>query len=436
MERVEPGDDDAVRAIHRIHPAQERRSVMRPVGLYLFQNAVLDFVPSEGYFDLKEQLFPPLHAQGLTTVMWQVSGYCRTITSLEDYFFANQDVLMGHMKPLPAAQGDPGGAAAAGLPASSKALPPLAMGEDVQVGEEALLLGPTAIGAKTVIGKGAIVNECVILDHASVGRGVYLDSCIVCREGAVKDGLILRETALAQDGGGAAADAGLALRERARLEQEATPWQAPVGVPWYSRVKRFIFSSLTLVLLAPLMLVVAIAIKLDSEGPVFYQQERNGLHGRRFIMYKFRSMVPDADDLRRELQAVNEVDGPMFKLTHDPRVTRVGKFLRDTNIDELPQLWNVLKGDMSLVGPRPLSMDEMRYNPRWRDARLSVRPGMTGMWQVEAHTKLEFNDWIRHDIEYVQHQSVGLDTWILWKTAVKVVHDLIDKIRGVEKDRI
>ncbi len=181
---------------------------------------------------------------------------------------------------------------------------------------------------------------------------------------------------------------------------------------------------LGLIITAPIMLVIALAIKLDSPGTIIFRQERCGLRGRNFTMYKFRTMVNNSEDLKRELQELNEVDGPMFKIIQDPRITRVGRILRDTNLDELPQLYNVLKGEMSLVGPRPLSLDEMRYNPKWRDARLSVRPGMSGLWQVEAHTKVFFNEWLVNDLEYVEQCSLGLDLRILFKTMRKVVRDL------------
>jgi lipopolysaccharide/colanic/teichoic acid biosynthesis glycosyltransferase len=200
----------------------------------------------------------------------------------------------------------------------------------------------------------------------------------------------------------------------------------------YQKVKRgldVLLAALGLMITAPLLALVALLVKLDSPGPVIFRQERCGLGGRNFTMYKFRSMVADSEDLKRELQDLNEVDGPMFKIIRDPRTTRLGKVLRDTNRDELLQLFNVLTGDMSLVGPRPLSLAEMRYNPRWRDARLSVRPGMTGLWQVEAHSKLHFNDWIVNDLEYVKDCSLWLDVKILVETLGKVLREAVRRER-------
>jgi lipopolysaccharide/colanic/teichoic acid biosynthesis glycosyltransferase len=185
-----------------------------------------------------------------------------------------------------------------------------------------------------------------------------------------------------------------------------------------------IVAILGLIITAPIMLVIALAIKLDSPGTIVFRQERCGLRGRNFTMYKFRTMVNNSEDLKRELQELNEVDGPMFKIIQDPRITRVGRILRNTNLDELPQLYNVLKGEMSLVGPRPLSLEEMRYHPKWRDARLSVRPGMSGLWQVEAHNKVFFNEWLVNDLAYVEQCSLGLDMRILFKTMRKAVRDL------------
>jgi lipopolysaccharide/colanic/teichoic acid biosynthesis glycosyltransferase len=190
-----------------------------------------------------------------------------------------------------------------------------------------------------------------------------------------------------------------------------------------------VIAATTLIVCAPIVLAIALAIKLDSPGKVIFRQERCGLHGRRFTMYKFRSMVSNSEDLKRELQAINEVDGPMFKIVKDPRITRVGKFLRDSNLDEIPQFWNVLKGDMSLVGPRPLSMDEMGLNPKWRDHRLAMQPGLTGLWQVKAHSKLSFKDWVHNDIEYADNFSLRSDVKIIAQTLHRMIQDFLALMR-------
>lgn len=138
-------------------------------------------------------------------------------------------------------------------------------------------------------------------------------------------------------------------------------------------------------------------------------------------MIKFRSMILGADDMQDDLRPKNEVDGPLFKIGNDPRFTRVGRFLRRTSLDELPQFFNVLMGDMSLVGPRPLVMEEMRYSPEWKEIRLRVKPGITGLWQVSGRSSISFHDWIRHDIHYVKHQSILLDIKIISKTIWAVI---------------
>ncbi len=177
-----------------------------------------------------------------------------------------------------------------------------------------------------------------------------------------------------------------------------------------------------LILLAPLMLLIALAIKLTSPGPVFFVQERVGLHGRRFRMYKFRSMVADAEERLAEVLHLNEMSGPVFKIADDPRVTRVGRFLRRTSLDELPQLWNVLKGDMSLVGPRPPLPREVRCYDEASRRRLSVRPGLTCFWQVNGRNKIaRFEDWVELDLQYIRQWSLGLDVAILAKTIPTVL---------------
>jgi len=175
-------------------------------------------------------------------------------------------------------------------------------------------------------------------------------------------------------------------------------------------------SSLALVALSPVFLIAALAIKLTSPGPVLFKQERCGLNGRRFTFYKFRSMINDAEQRRVEVAHLNEMQGPVFKITHDPRVTKIGKLLRKTSIDELPQLWNVLKGDMSLVGPRPPLPSEVEQYERWQRRRLSMKPGLTCFWQIRGRNEVGFDEWMRLDLKYIDNWSLKLDWEILLKT--------------------
>ena len=176
---------------------------------------------------------------------------------------------------------------------------------------------------------------------------------------------------------------------------------------------------LGLVLLFPLFILTSLLIKLDSHGPVFYSQKRCGKAGGEFGMLKFRSMVNNADELKADLQ--NEADGSVFKVKEDPRVTSIGSFLRRYSLDEFPQLFNVLKGEMSLVGPRPLAKSEMKGNLKWQELRLTVTPGMTGLWQIKGRDNESFDDWIRYDTEYVLTWSLWLDLKILFSTFGAVV---------------
>ncbi len=176
-------------------------------------------------------------------------------------------------------------------------------------------------------------------------------------------------------------------------------------------------SSLLLVVLWPIFMIVSALIKLDSRGPIFFAQDRVGLNKRRFRMYKFRTMVDDAEKKQSELESLNEADGPVFKIKNDPRITRVGKILRKSSIDELPQLLNVLVGDMSLVGPRPLPMrDYFGFDQDWVRRRFSVRPGITCLWQVNGRSSVSFKEWMELDLHYIDHWSLWLDVKVLVKT--------------------
>jgi exopolysaccharide biosynthesis polyprenyl glycosylphosphotransferase len=175
-------------------------------------------------------------------------------------------------------------------------------------------------------------------------------------------------------------------------------------------------STIGLILCIPLFVAVAIAIKRDSPGPVIFKQQRVGKDGKKFTMYKFRTMVVNAEEILDELLDENEVDGPVFKIKEDPRVTKSGKWLRKTSIDELPQLWNVLKGDMSLVGPRPpLEREVVQYDDYQRQ-RLSVKPGITCYWQVSGRSNISFDEWVELDIKYIHEQSLWTDIKLLFKT--------------------
>ena len=199
-------------------------------------------------------------------------------------------------------------------------------------------------------------------------------------------------------------------------------------VTWQLVCKRLIDvagATVGLLVLGPLvMLPVAVIIKLTSPGPILFGQKRSGLHGRLFTMYKFRSMVTNAEMLRAELEAYNEMSGPVFKMKADPRVTPVGRFLRKTSLDELPQLWNVLMGDMSLVGPRPPIPSEVQHYDPWHRRRLSMKPGLTCLWQISGRNKIGFDQWMKLDLQYIDNWSLWLDLKILARTVPVVLTGL------------
>jgi exopolysaccharide biosynthesis polyprenyl glycosylphosphotransferase len=184
-----------------------------------------------------------------------------------------------------------------------------------------------------------------------------------------------------------------------------------------------IFGSLLgIIILLPLFITIAIAVKLTSKGPIIYKQPRVGLRGRLFEIYKFRTMVTNADEIRKELESKNEADGPAFKIKDDPRVTKVGKILRMTGLDELPQLFNILKGEMSLIGPRPPLVEETSHYKRWQLRRLSVKPGLTCFWQVKPdRNAIKFEKWMELDLIYIDNWSLRLDFMILLKTLRTII---------------
>lgn len=191
--------------------------------------------------------------------------------------------------------------------------------------------------------------------------------------------------------------------------------------PLWKRSLDVLVSGTALLALLPLFGLVALAIRLDSPGPVIFRQQRAGRAARPFWFLKFRSMSADAEALRPALAALNEQDGPVFKIRHDPRITRVGRFLRRSSIDELPQLWNVLVGDISLVGPRSATLDEVSKYERWQRRRLSVTGGITCTWQVSGRSEIPFREWMRLDLRYVAARNVWLDLQLLARTLPAVI---------------
>jgi lipopolysaccharide/colanic/teichoic acid biosynthesis glycosyltransferase len=209
--------------------------------------------------------------------------------------------------------------------------------------------------------------------------------------------------------------------------------QAPLEDIFYSPVTRkftycyvkraidLIIVILGLIYLSPLLLFIAILVKFTSPGPIFFPLEWAGYKGVRFKGYKFRTMVENADEIRKALEDQNEMQGPAFKLRYDPRITTVGKVLRKFSLDELPQLWSVLKGDMSLIGPRPSRVEEFKQYRHWQNRRMSVMPGLSCLWQVNGRNQVSnFDDWVRMDLEYIDNWSLWLDFKIFLKSIVVV----------------
>jgi exopolysaccharide biosynthesis polyprenyl glycosylphosphotransferase len=187
------------------------------------------------------------------------------------------------------------------------------------------------------------------------------------------------------------------------------------------RILDIVLAGLLAIITLPAMIATAILIKLTSPGPVFFRQERCGLNGRLFVMYKFRSMINEAEQLRFELESLNEMDGPVFKSSRDPRITVIGRIIRRFSIDEFPQFFNVLRGDMSLVGPRPPLPQEVARYERWQRRRLSMKPGITCLWQISGRNEVSFEDWMKLDLTYIDNWSLLLDLKILLKTVPVVL---------------
>ncbi|NOT00981.1 MAG: hypothetical protein HOP29_10170 [Phycisphaerales bacterium] len=302
------------------------------------------------------------------------------------------------------------------VPTSVRMIGDVMVNRDAHVGEGATIIGPTVIGRGATVGSGCIIAHSVIADRTVVVSGMHIHQRVYAGMGDRRpaDNETPRLTPAAPDdtfqliAGGRSIDPLLTRRRRRLL---AVKRAGDVAV-----------SLVGLAVLFPLMALTALLVKLTSPGPVLFVHRREGRDGREFGCAKFRTMRSDAHHMQRELAGQNEVDGPQFAIRNDPRVTRLGSMLRKTNIDELPQLWSVLIGDMSLVGPRPSPFRENQVCAPWRRARLSVRPGITGLWQICRHDRDggDFHQWIYYDTAYVRNMSFRLDVKIIFYTFVSL----------------
>jgi lipopolysaccharide/colanic/teichoic acid biosynthesis glycosyltransferase len=286
------------------------------------------------------------------------------------------------------------------------------LGDNVKMAPEVVVAGPAIIGNNVRIERGAVINSSIIGSDSCVANNQFVNNCIISSSQA-------RPAAGNSSRINLSAEPATAYRDFPALSYAGT----------FKRIFDILFSSVVIILCVPLVPFIALVIKLTSPGPVFFKDNRQGLHGKKFNCLKFRTMITGADKIQEKLRFVSHVDGPQFKIVNDPRINAVGKFLRNTYIDELPQFLNVLLGQMSVIGPRPSPESENTTCPFWRDARLSVRPGITGLWQISRTRQpmRDFQEWIRYDTQYVKNLSLKMDLGICWKTISKLANDFINQ---------
>jgi len=302
------------------------------------------------------------------------------------------------------------------IPRSARLFGKVIIGKDVSIGQNVIIVGPTIIGSNAEISKGVVIRSSIIAPGVSIPQNNIVQNRIL-----VDSGSILKHHSQ-QD-----------ISSRTLCNNFGTNnfrnWPRFSYAGCFKRIADIIAALLVLVLFAPVFPIIALAIKLTSPGPVFFKDGRQGLHGKPFNCLKFRSMLINADKMQDQLRALNQADGPQFKMSDDPRISAIGNFLRETYLDEIPQFLNVLVGQMSIVGPRPSPESENTACPPWRDARLSVRPGITGLWQIcrTRQPMKDFQEWIYYDVKYVKTLSLKTDLWTCWLTAKKMAMNFIDQ---------
>ncbi|UCE98827.1 MAG: sugar transferase [Planctomycetota bacterium] len=294
-------------------------------------------------------------------------------------------------------------------------------GQNVSIGQDVIIVGPTIISDNAKIGEGAVIKASIIGPDISVPKNHFIQNRVFTgsrhhqkqRKQNKTDGM----TAIAN---------GRGVQKEPNLSNFRI-WPRFSYARCLKRMADIVAAITVLILFAPVIPIIVLVIKLTSPGPVFFKDTRQGRHSRIFNCIKFRTMLIGSDKVQDKLRVLNQADGPQFKMSNDPRLSTVGRFLRDTYIDEIPQFFNVLLGQMSVVGPRPSPEQENTLCPSWRDARLSVRPGITGLWQVcrTRQRMKDFQEWIYYDIKYVRDLSPKIDLWICWETAKKMVKNFI-----------
>ncbi|NWF52702.1 MAG: sugar transferase [Nitrospirae bacterium] len=428
IDNISINKNGMVKSFHSIHSSVDRRSPWKPSGIYLMNPTVFKFIDPKNYMDIKEQLIPALQDKGFNISAYETKGFYSSINNMNDYVNVHRELLFNGFSSYLENKEEIAQRVWAGkdvkISPNAYLLGPILLDDGCRIEDGAQIIGPAVIGKKCHISEGAVIRECILWDGASISNYSHAEYSIIGETSYIPDNSIIKNMIVLN--GLRVGDANLIPSDFNIKSVSSSSENSPIGTRSHKlyhiskRVLDISLSAIGIVLLLPLFLFIAISIKIDSPGPLFYKQKRCGKGGKPFRMFKFRTMVENAEELQSELRPKNEVDGPLFKILNDPRVTKLGKFLRETSLDEIPQLFNVLRGEMSLVGPRPLIMDEMKFSQTWRDTRLKVKPGITGLWQIQGRSLAPFHDWIRYDTFYVKNQSFLLDLKILFKT-IKVV---------------
>lgn len=369
--------------------------------IIVFNKTAWTKICGDGQFPLDFQAFmEKVSRRKIMTVALQagghVTGFDKSSSFLNSLHEFQHDSLSGN-----------GSAVSSG----SKIVGPLFKGKGVTIEPNVTLIGPVLLADGVHVKSGSVIRRSILGENTTVDAGQLVNNRMWLsqeEEDATRDG----DDDFSMDSAGGFTG----FKEYRR-------WPFFSYVRLGKRIFDILCSSLVLLLLVPVFPIIMVIVKLTSPGPVFYRARRQGLHGREFDCLKFRTMILRADSIQERLRAVNQVDGPQFKIENDPRISGVGKFLRDTCIDELPQFINVLLGQMSIVGPRPSPENENDSCPVWRDARLSVRPGITGLWQIcrTRQSGADFQEWVYYDTQYVRNVSFRKDLWICFKTAHKLI---------------